>query len=86
MFFQCNLEHELLSFPNKCCHRSLYLFRVGYRFWLGERRGQLALIGVVRDWEPLLPHPVPASVLPPPCTQDLEIVSDLCSQDGQTSP
>lgn len=86
MFFQCNLEHELLSFPNKCCHRSLYLFRVGYGLQLGERRGQLALIGVVRDCKLLLPHPVPASVLPLPCMQDLEIISDLCSQDGQTSP
>lgn len=48
MFFQCNLEHELLSFPNMCCHRSLYLFGVGYAFWRIEERGQLALIVIER--------------------------------------
>lgn len=74
------------SFPNKCCHRSLYLFRAGYRLQQVERRGQLALIGVERNREPLHPHPVPVSVLPPPCTQYLEIISDLCSRDGQPPP
>lgn len=39
----------MLSFPNKCCYRSLYLFRVGYGLQQIERRGQLALIGIERN-------------------------------------